>query len=384
MKKRGAIILFFAVFFILNLNWVYAVGLSPAITNINFKPGLVTSIKYTVYEENPEREIEISATGPLAKYVELDKESIIGAGSFTATIRFPDKIDTPGENMISIGVKEKPPEGVGLGTLTAINVVVLVFVPYPGKYAEIEKFSVENVNEGENLTFNTEVSSLGENDIVAELTAELSLYDDRYIETIELGRGIVESQGKRTFQKIINSSRYGTGDYNATAILDYGTERIVRKETHFKIGSLFVDILNWTKEAYYNELNEFYVEVESNWNNKVENVHAEVFVYEKGNETNKLSEFKTVSESLDKWQSKNLTGYLDTAGIKPGVYEMNITIFYEGASTIKITDITIKRKIAIWVIVTGIVGIIVLITIIFIITWIIIKKRKEKIKNGKR
>ena len=343
MKKKWFVFLILGIFLMFSIKSIHAIGLRPAIVEFNFVPGEVVPIEYYVYEENPEREIEISADGELAQYVELSKTNITGGGSFTATIKLPSKIETPGKNRISISVKEKPVEGGGIGTLTSIGGAVYIIVPYPGKYAELKELFAEDVNEGENLVFKAKVASLGEEEIFAKINAELFLYDGRKIEEFEIGQGKVESQKEKDFEKIVNSSNYGAGYYNLTTTLDYGTERIIKKEQYFRIGTLVVDIANWTKEVYPNRLNKFDVEVESRWNNKIENVYAQVSLYDTQNESKVLTEFKTVSETLEKWQKKTLSGYLNTENIEPGIYKTNITLFFERGSSTKITEIKIIR-----------------------------------------
>lgn len=378
MKKRVFLVLLFGIFFIaLNLKLSYAVGLRPALLNIKFEPGVNYSITYSIYEEDPEREVEIFAEGELAKYVELDKKSIKGGGGFNLIFRMPDKVDTPGPNIITIGVREKPGEEGGVGTATAINGALIVFVPYPGKYMDIIDFNVRDVNLGQPVDFGLIIVNHGWENITAK--AELEIYrENKKIDTIVLGEKFLETHQEKTFKKQIDSNKYGAGAYNASVSVYYGDpNRIPRTEKTFRIGSLLVDITNWTKEFYTEQINRFIVEVESNWNNLIEKVYANVLLYDAENKSI-LAEFKTTPESLDRWNRKNLTGHLEAYDIKPGIYKTNITVFYETTSTTKIVDIIGRKKINITLIIIIAAAIAL---VILLLTAMMIRHKRQKAKR---
>lgn len=347
-------------------------SIAPGKVEYNFEPNMQLTLGFSV--ESPEIKIKIFSSGDLAEYVSFDKTELNGSGGFTATIKLPAEVEKPGTNNLYIMAQQIPGEGGGIATAVAVGALIKINVPYPGKYAEMS-FSVEDVNVGEDLKFNSEISSLGKEDIFAIIMTNISVYNGNAIETFELGHDFIKPTEKKNFQKIVNSSKYGAGHYTAIAILNYGTNRTVKIEKPFKIGSLFVEILNYTKEVYSGKLSKFDIEIGSNWNNKIENIYAYVSVYDKKNETNVLTEFKTTSESIDRWQIKNLTAYLDATNIKPGIYKTNITLFYEKNSNTKIVEIVVKRKIPLNLI---IIGVVVLIALAIVIIFAIVKIKKKK------
>jgi len=374
MKKE--IFIFFALFYALvSALGVTAMGISPGKLEYNFKPNMELSLSFSV--QSPEIRIKIFASGDLAEYVSFDKEELNGSGGFTATIKLPAEVENPGPNSLYIMAKQMPDEGAGIATAIAIGALVKINVPYPGKYAEMD-FSVDDVNVGEELVFNAGVLSLGTEEIFAIVNTEISVAKGKQIESFELGRDIVTPTERKIFQKVINSDRYGAGYYNAIVTLDYGVPtRILKMEKLFRVGSLFVNITNWTSEVYTGKVNKFDIEAESNWNNKIEYVYAQVVVYDKNN--NLTAEFKTISEGLERWEKKNLTGYLDAKNIKPGVYKTNITVFYESNSTSKIVEINVKKEKNI-MFTAGIIIVSAIIVVVLIVLVVLIMKKIKKRK----
>jgi len=96
-------------------------------------------------------------------------------------------------------------------------------------------------------------------------------------------------------------------------------------EKNFRIGSLFVDITNYTSRFMKNSLQRFEIGIESKWNDPIEDVYANVKIF---NATRNLFSFKTPSEKLEGWESKTVTGFLDTRGLAPGVYDGEIALLY--------------------------------------------------------
>jgi hypothetical protein len=379
MKKLVILLIFelaLCVFISLKVSSA-ALGLSPAGVNINFKPYENYTITYKVYSDKPEMNIDIYCKGILENYTTFDKKSIKGSGSFQATINLPGEIKEPGPHTFLIGAAENVSSVATEGFFaTAIIIEGSVFfsVPYPGKYIDAIKFGVEDVNVGQPLNFELEVINHGWENSTVKADIEI-LKDNQKIDTIELGEKFLETHQKHIFRKQIDSNKYGAGIYNATALVDYGDpNRLVRVGKVFRIGTLFVEVVNWTREFYVEDINKFIVEVESNWNNPIDKVYAQVSVYDKDNLTNVLDEFKTTPESLERWLRKNLTGHLEAYHIKePGIYKANITVFYEKSSTEKIVEITGKKKTNITFVVIGIVVFILILSAIII--FVIRRKR---------
>lgn len=377
MKKR--VFIFLTLFYVLmNIAGVTSMSITPGKLEYNFEPNMELSLDF--YVESPLVKIKIFASGDLAEYVTFDRMEMNGSGGFTAKIKLPAEVEKPGPNRLYIMAQQTPEEGKGIATAIAIGALVKISVPYPGKYAEMD-FSVNDVNVGEDIIFNADVSSLGKEEIFAVVNTEVAVYKGKYIESFELGKDIIKPTERKSFQKRVGSDKYGAGYYNATVILDYGLpERILKIEKLFRIGSLFVNITNWTNEVYAGKVNKFDVEVESDWNNKIEHVYADVIVY---NDKNNITmEFKTISESLERWEKKNLTGYLEVKDTESGIYKANITVFYENNLTSRLVEINIKRERGVVFMIIIVVASAIVLAVLILIVVLIRNKFKNK-KNEK-
>jgi len=336
MKRELIVLSVFLFIIIYCANVFAALGLSPAIKNIDFSPNLKFEYTYTVEEDDSEKEIEIYAGGELAEYVSFDKTMLVGGGSFKVTVELPEEIKVPGKHRILIGVKEVPGDEESLiGTSLTVEAVIYVFVPYPGKYLEASISTSGDVNAGENVKFISNVNNLGKEDVVAGIGIDVYSASGEKIETLGLGDKDIKSQERKTYNTILKTEDYKPGPYRAELVVNYG--EILRAETSFRIGGLFVNITNYTRELLSNKINKFSVGIESQWNSKLENIYAEVKVRDIN-----LS-FKTVSSELMPWERKSLEGYIDVGDFE-GVYDAVISLNYAGIISEKEIEIKIVKE----------------------------------------
>jgi len=378
MEDKKRFVLFLITFFVacmFNCFNVSAVGLGPAVTRVNFQPNLEFSVDYMVIDVPSDQKLEVYAEGDLAEYVLFDKTNLTGEENFKATIKLPPHIEKPGPNVLHIGLIEAVEKGGTVGGRVGVVVVIVIRVPYPGKYAEVS-VSVDNVNMGEELNFRVNVNNLGLENINARTDVEVYSGEEK-IETLELGEKYIATQTAEEFAKKHNTTDYKPGPYKAIAVVNYG--KITKAETEFKIGSLFVNVTNWTTEIIEGKINPFDIEIESLWNTKIENIYAEVNVTGNGES---VDFFKTPSESLNSWTKKVIEGYLNAEKMKTGVYEANITLFYEDASTEKIIEIKVinpTRALIIKLAIGSVIGIAAI--IIIYLFW---RRYGKIIKKGKK
>jgi hypothetical protein len=122
----------------------------------------------------------------------------------------------------------------------------------------------------------------------------------------------------------------------------YGGENPAYSETSFLIGKLFVKFLGMNLNATENKINPFSVDVESWWGDPIENVRAEISLFNasgsfKGN-------FRTESADLSPWQKATLQGYWDANGIEAGNYDANVTLMYKGGETSEIVKVVLQKQ----------------------------------------
>jgi len=375
---RGALFGAVLIFFLLSIVSGYT-GLSPPSYEVNFEPGAKKDFAFEVFGDIGGR-MEISLVGgdELQKYASLSTKRLQGPGVFVVSIKFPRAMETPGYHALRVALDEKVDEKGGVvGVATALRGKIVVFVPYPGKYAEAQ-LEVKDTKAGEQASYALKVSSLG-NELIS-ITPKIVLYDfnNKSKESFILDTRAVESTKSETYEGQLNVANYPAGVYRATAFVDYGGRKLAESTSYFRIGTLFVNILNYTKYVTKDSLNKFDIEVESQWNDPIQNVYAEVSIPEYN------INFRTPAVELGGFQRTVLTGYFDTRGIDANSFKANIKIYYADKITEKKVTVRFKKEID-YLMIGLIAGFLLLIGIII---WLImyIKKlnsRKNTKKRGK-
>ena len=380
-KKKALLI--FGILFIFNICGVYAgLGITPATTNVDFKPNLSFLLNFHVLNAEPDTNLIIYADGDLSQYVTFDKTNITGQDGFTAYVDLPESISQSGKNRLYIKVKESAAEGAGVSALLEVGSLVLIKVPYPGKYAEINYFDVGNVNEGQPIYLGFEINNLGSEEINPDIKIEV-FSNGKLFETYPIESKTIIPNTIQSFEEVINDNKYKSGSYEA--FLYFGlndvNQTILRANRTFNIGSLLIDITNWTKEVNKSKINPFNIEIESKWNNNLKNVYAEINVTRDGIGGDF---FKTPSIELKKWEKGNLKGFLNAENLEEGKYNASIVLYYDDKTTNKVVGInvvSIENPLG-SIIIVIIVLISVIAVVMVIVAYLILKKWNKK--NAKK
>lgn len=381
MKKRFLLFGFlFILIIIFSIKSVFALGLSPGKHVFNFEPNFETSIVYKVLEDNPEQELEIYISGDLADFVKIDRKNLVGGGFFGLNLKLPEHIEPPGKHIIYVGVKQKIDEELSKGTVgtsVVIQGIIVINVPYPGKYVDVSLNS-HNVNVGEPVNFEISLISRGDEDVEIFPRIEI-ISQEKTIETLFFQNRFLKSQEQLGLKKTLDTTNYNPGTYDAVTIVDYG--KIAEARTEFKIGELIIDILNYTRKITIEGVQKFDIEIQSGWNNKIDGAYAEVNIF---NNSNSLISFKTSTTELIPWEKKTITGYFDTTGFIEGIYDANISVIYfgkdVGKSTNKLVQVEFVKELNIILIGAVILGILVILAVIIFISRKYIYKKKKKLK----
>jgi hypothetical protein len=390
VRKRDVLLLFIGIFIILNISGMLAhVGLTPAIMRYEYEPGMKFSITYRALGSNPDG-YEVYANGLLEDYVSFDKDIVYAGETFTAYFDIPESLEKPGINSVFIRIREILPPERGVGVRLEVGAGVVVYVPYPGKYAEIKKFSINSVNKGEPLIIELDVKNAGKEVLSLDPKIEISSQEDpeNIINTFLLGTQVINPPETKTFKRTIQNPGYKAGNYLGKAIVDYGN--ITTAETKFRIGTLYVDIVNWTREFNVSKINEFNIYIESRWSSDIKEIYASVGIKKDGEN---IDYFVTPTKTLKRWSKERLTGFLNAEDVdETGIYNASIFLFYEGRSTIRYVKIRGVKPEAgtladllsnkVFIILIIIIGVIVVILINFIVTYLLLRKRNEP--NSKR
>lgn len=281
-------------------------------------------------------------------YVNAVNETVYdedGVRTFSVNIKLPEKIEAePGEYDCSFLLHRptNPNAPAGVSASAEISVILIVHIPVKGKYAIIN-LNANNVNKGEPVFFKVDVQNLGDTTL-NELSAIIDVMDiDGNIkETLHTTSSDVPPFKSVELWKRMETTNYEPAKYKAKATLFYGGEKPATAETEFLIGKLFVAYNGIELNATAGKINPVKINVESWWGNPIENVKAEVKIYD-ANQTYR-SEFRTESVDLAPWQKASLQGYWDANGIEAGEYNANLTLLYKGGETKEKIKITVQKE----------------------------------------
>ena len=254
-------------------------------------------VDFKVLGVSENQKIKVYATGDLSKYVRFDKTDLVGPESFTAYVDLPKNPEKFGKNLLFIRAQEVKDDGAGIGTRVEVGALIVIRVPYPGKYAEIKSFGANNVNYKEPVNFVIEIENLGDQNISASpsinISSEGKLIDEIFLESKNFG-----NNSRGSFEKTVNTV-YEPGIYNATVTVDYG--KLIFSNTSFRVGDLFVDVTNSSSEFNRGKIHPFNIQIESQWNNDIPIIFAVVNVTQNNIPVNS---FKTSSIGLKKWERR--------------------------------------------------------------------------------
>ena len=356
-----------------------SLGVSPAIYEIDFVPGLEKSFIFNFAGDNPDLEYVVNVTGDLAEYVNLDKYEYKGqTGEVTAFLKLPQNIDVPGTHRIFIGALSKSdnPRGGGtsIGLTTRVNGVIKVLVPYPGQYADID-FKINDANAGEKVEYKLIIYSRGKELIITQSRIEVYDSANERVRVFDVGSDVIPSTENVEINSNLDLSDLSAGTYKAVAIVSYSGEE-KRAEGVFRLGELFVNIVNYTTEFDRYKINPIYIDIVSGWNDPIKVVFASGRVKSYSDIS-----FQTPSIELAPWKEGRLIGYFDTSAIEEDEFQMDLVLHYEDKTMEKTIDLRLRKKkfnYLLW----GGVALGILIVISFVV-WMIVKLKRLKMKNGK-
>jgi hypothetical protein len=378
MFKRGIVMLIVVMFVVVVFADLgsAALGISPAKVRLDFQPGVEHNLRFEIITDDPGKEIEVTVTGDLAEYVSLDKSVLVGGGMVFVKIKFPNSIDRPGEHDITIGAREKIGESSFLGTSIDIRVPIKVFVPFPGRYIELQ-LAVPDGNEGDDIPVELKAINRGRQNVFVSVF--IDFFADGQGEAVDRMTFQTEQinvTGERYFRKFLNASGFRPANYIANAVVSYGD--VIEINDTFRIGSLFVNVTNFTQRLPPGGIQKYHIDIESRWNNALGEVFADVNIT---NSTH-ASTFRTPSVDLTAWEMETLEGFADTTGLE-GEYDVNITLRYSGQETsvlgkLVVSDVS-PGDILRWVAIGS--GALVAIIIIVVVVLVVLKRKKKTRKK---
>ncbi|MBU1199343.1 MAG: hypothetical protein KKF46_05660 [Nanoarchaeota archaeon] len=315
----------FIIIFIISSTLVFSLGISPAKKILNFEPG--SSVEFQVNILNSEYnsfQANIGAGGDIANLIFfeepiVDVKSEVYEVPFNVIVKFPAQLEPgvhtgfikitpvltePGDSMFSAYISPKMPLNIR--------------VPYPAKYLSLG-FRVLDVDEGTPVVSYVTFDNLGSEDIT-QTWAEVDIYDseNKFLQKLTTRKISIESNSDieiQTQQTIL----LPRGSYRAVVTAYYdGLEK--KYETQFNIGESLVRIRELiTRQLKANEINKIVFKAYNEWNTEL---GVSGFIEIDGRQ-NEMPVFSILAD-----EEKEATGFFDTTGMKPGEYEMSITLMY--------------------------------------------------------
>jgi hypothetical protein len=324
--------IFFGVLIFL-CSGVFGASVTPGSYSINFEPGYSGRFSFEFgFEKGVEAELYVS--GDLAEYVTLDKERLVGGGVVVATLNLPLELNLSGENKIKVGALQIRDENSGMGAVSDVRGLIKVNVPYPGRYVELV-LKAPNANVGEPVNFSVEIFNRGEEDVKVDSKIQI-FKEGSLIENIDLGVIDVALMISVVVGSSFDSSGRSPGNYSAIVSGEYGSGLVANDENPFRLGELFISIVNYTREFRADKLERFNIEVESFYNNPINDLYAEVNIVVVDD-----ASFITPVGGLKEWRVKVLEGFLDTSGIDSENFKAEIILHYGNKTTSEVVDLRI-------------------------------------------
>ncbi len=332
MKKKIFVV---GILLVLTLQFVFALGVTPGRTTINYPNDLNKTFSFKILNsENKDMQLSFDTSGDLGDYIILNEKSAEiseekDSREFTYTLNVPMNMN-PGEHKGEIIISEKGDEEI-IGAKISVKTEIVFFIPYPYKYIESDVNVIES-NKNETTTFLIPVINRGEEQI-EELDAIVEIYDrDLKIDEVNASLFSLESMQRRELN-VDWMANVPLGMYTAKIILDYDDEKAIFTK-NFKVGNISFGIFDIFAEDFeLGNIVKLDVLVENQWSERLDEVYANLILYDEYG--NKIADFKSPPEDIEAFEKIRIPLYWDTANVSKGEYHGSIVIHYKDFSSEK-------------------------------------------------
>lgn len=333
------------VLVVLLLPFASAIGVSPGRITINFEPGAIGAASAVVHNTNDYAvDVSVGVEGRYHESFEVEEFSLGPRERKSIAIHYvlPDDI-TPGTNRQKIVFIENFFDpNAGFGARTGVVLQFDLWKPYPGQYVDMV-ITPRHVAQGSDTDVLVKLYSRGEEAVSGDVEMRIYTPDDKLQDLVIMDN--VQIAGNTNFERyaIINSKNWDPGKYRIEAAYDFGSG-VARQEGKLIIGTKSLDIIDVTRTYYKDaEINRFEIEVESLWNEPLEQVFAS---FELG-----ASSGQTPSIIVAPFTRNKLFGYWVTdANLAQGNHTAQITVDFEGGEpvieqfTVEVLNVTPIRE----------------------------------------
>ncbi|MFC1705059.1 hypothetical protein ACFLZ6_01880 [Nanoarchaeota archaeon] len=318
------------------LNSALALGIRPVKTELTLQPTYEDSFKI-VNNDHKDMKVKIYAQGDLKDYIELSEDEVeLSASEESKEIRFslrlPDKEFAPGKVEGVIVVEEELYSEERDGSYVAANLKishkVYVDVPTPENFIEA-KIDIEEKEEDVDLI--TTIKNLGTADL-EEVKPKVQVFSgNKIIDSYEHETESLDVKEERSFKDKVEKEKLGKGEFKVLSSIEYAEYTLEVIEA-FTIGKPIIKIQNYDKYFVENKINEIAVELKSEWNTIIEDIHLTTLVFKNGKE---VFNTKTTSFNLEPYEEKKISAHIDTRDLELGEYDVNLILEYMNQTSVE-------------------------------------------------
>jgi hypothetical protein len=352
MFKKGLMFgLMFGLILLMFISSVFAVGISPPKSIVYFEPNGVETVNfYVVNMGDADSRVRIFFDGELSNLIVWEEQTIDlkpnEKRDFSFLLNMPASFDAPGDHRVDLIAQEIPIEeesgGTFIGAVTSVTSPVLIRVPFDGPYLG-SKLNIRSSSVGQIVKLKIFLENLGSislNDFQGKI--DIFGSNGEMIKEITFS----ESLGLNEFKEIEllwDSSGIESGVYVGKLLINYNG-KTAESESEFRMGDVFVKILDFQEELITGKINNYVMTVSSEWNNVIGDVYVKLMI----NIGEEGYNFKSTSFDLGAWEEKEVKMYValdeGISKLPVGEYNATIGVFYEGLSNSEDFNLKIVRN----------------------------------------
>lgn len=337
-KKILLIILFASIIWIFLSSNVYALGVTPGRTTIDYAPGSEREVAFTVINsEHKELDLAVFVQGDLNRSIVLDENFIHMSSSeeekkISVKLKMPIEL-APGRHSMDVVIAEVPKKQIEsektiVGATLAVATQIVINAHYQGKYLESE-FKVSGTEKKKK--FSIQLNSIG-TEAIDKAGAVISIYDfsGEHIKTLNTNEISLQAYEKKEIFADWNVDA-SEGRYTAKVVLNYdGKEMFLEKE--FEVGEFLLDLQQiFVKDFRLGDIAKFNMLVKNKWNEPIANAYAEMRVYD--SEMDEIVNIKSATYSIPAGMQTTMNYYWDTKDVEEGLYNANVILHYAEKKT---------------------------------------------------
>lgn len=336
---------------------VHALGVTPGRSTSYFEPGLESSIKFTILNnEHKDLNLAVYAKGTLADYIELPITQVQltpdeASKELNYKIKLPNEMEEPGLHTAEIVIREitiGEGEDIMIGAMQAVITQLHINVPYPGKYIVISRIDIVDKKAENKILFFIPLINFGKED-VKSAKAAITIMDmyENIIDEIETGEKQVPAKSRAELKASIDSSRLTAGIYRVIVKLTYDGLTTTTENAFYTDDFLLITLDISVRDFTLGDIAKFNILVENIGNTEIKDAFSLMLLDSKDRE---IANLKSIPTDFKPFEKKEMVSYWDTKDIKSDEYTGKFILKYEDRSDEKsiktiVTKDSIKTEI---------------------------------------